>query len=97
MMTKKLETTFKIEDILFNLNMAIQNYNVRTEINDVEFHFIDLLNLDYPHDMSDCDWDTYLELEHKMIEHLNNVLLNNMAKRIIESHKNASLLELIIK
>ena len=58
----------------------------------LEFHFIDLLNLDYPHDMSDCDWDVYLELEYKMIEHLNNVLLNNMAKRIIESHKNASLL-----
>lgn len=96
-MTKKLETTSRIEDILFNLNMAIQNYNARTEINDVEFHFIDLLNLDYPHDMSDYDWDVYLELECKMIEHLNNVLLNNTARKIIECHKNASLLELIIK
>ena len=38
-MTNKLETTSRIEDILFNLNMAIQNYNVRTEINDVGVSF----------------------------------------------------------
>ena len=95
-MEKKLEATLIVEDVLFNLNMAFQNSNVRNEINEGEFHFIDLLNLDYPHDMSDCDWGVYLEIEQKMIKHLNNVLNNNIAKNMVEAHKNASLLESII-
>lgn len=94
---QKLEKHMRIDDILFNLNIAIQSYNKINEINGEGFHFVDLLNLDYPHDMSDEDWKIYIEHEKKMIEHLKSVLFKNIARKIIKAHQNASLLELIIK
>ena len=94
---RKVEMTLKIDDILFNLNMAIQSHNVINLISENDFHLVDYLELDYPHDMSDEDWKIYIEHEKEMTEHLKSVLFKNIARKIIKAHESASLLELISK